>query len=876
MVGPSSLNGGSLANGPWPSSGLVLLKDIARLEMGAQSYNNSATFDGKPSVGLAIHLLPGANALDTADRIKAKMKQLQDLSGRFPDPNDLTYEIAYDTTPYIGESIDDVVQTLFEAIGLVAVVVLVFLQNWRAAIIPLCAVPVAILGTFSVMLVLGFSLNNISLFGLVLAIGIVVDDAIVVVENVDRWLERGKGPREAAYKAMEEVTGPVIAIALILCAVFVPCAFVGGVTGQFFRQFAVTITASTVFSAFNSLTLSPALAALLMRPRSQRDYLTRGLDFALGWFFKLFNKGFELTTSAYAWCIGILLRVSLIVLLVYVGLLALTAWVFIKAPTGFVPDQDQGRLIVNVQLPDSASLQRTQEVMNQVQKICLETEGVKHTVGAGGMSLLMSANSSNFGSVFIILDTFEKRQTPGLSADGIMRTLRKKFTQVGEADLKIFGAPPIPGLSVASGFKIMVEDRGGMGLGALQTETDAVVDALRKEPKVGGVLTQFRSNTPMLYMDTDRIKCQALGVSLNDVNQTMQIQLGSTYVNSFNAFGRYWQVTTQAEGQFRNNTNQVGILQVRNSNGDMVPLSTLIKLRDMAGPVSVMRYNLYTAAAITGTIPIDVSSGDAIAAVDAAAEKVLPRTASTEWTELMFLQIRAGNTALFVFLAAIVFVFLALAALYESWALPMAVILVVPMCMLCSITGVEFTGKSVDIFVQIGLVVLVGLACKNAILIVEFANEKKAKGMPSDQAAVEASRLRLRPILMTSLAFILGVVPLVIASGAGAEMRRSLGTAVFSGMLGVTLFGIFLTPVFFVFIQRCIGSPVFASGAALWGGSFLLGALLGAAGSFLIASIKEYEPLWPTITGAAGGGVAALIIPTLWTKLKHEFRRHDL
>jgi multidrug efflux pump len=859
MVGPDSLAGGSLANGPWLNPGIVRLRDLANLELGAQSYTNAATFDGKPAVGLAIHMLPGANALDVADRVQAKMEELQDHF-----PTGVKYEIAYDTTPFIRESIDDVVWTLFEAIGLVAVVVLVFLQNWRAAVIPLAAVPVAIIGTFAVMFALGFTLNNISLFGLVLAIGIVVDDAIVVVENVERWLEKGLTPREAAYKAMEEVTGPVIAIALVLCAVFVPCAFVGGITGQFFKQFAITITASTVFSALNSLTLSPALAAILMRPNTRRDRLTRLLDWLLGWFFKGFNRGFAASTAAYAWAIGRLLRVSIVVLVVYGGLLALTFWVFKNAPTGFVPDQDQGRLVISLQLPDSASLERTSEVIAQVEAICLETPGIAHTTAAGGMSLLMSANSSNFGTIFVILQPFSARQKSTLSADAIMDTLRKKFSKVGAADVKVFGAAPVPGLSVASGFKIMVEDRGGMGLGPLQKATDSVVDALQKEPNVAGVLTQFRSKTPQLYMDTDRIKCQSLGVSLNDVNQTMQIELGSSYVNSFNEFGRYWQVTAQAQGRFRYKDDQVGLLEVRNASGDMVPLSTLVQLKGVNGPVSVLRYNLYVAAAVTGTVPPDVSSGDAIAAVDDTTEKTLPRTMATEWTELMFLQLRAGNTALYVFILAVVFVFLALAALYESWALPLAVIMVVPMCMLCSVSGVQFAGKSVDIFVQIGLVVLVGLACKNAILIVEFASALRTEGKPRDEAAVEASRLRLRPILMTSFAFILGVLPLVFASGAGAEMRRSLGIAVFSGMLGVTIFGIFLTPVFFSLIQRSVDSQLFSARVIRWGGSLVLGGVIGGGSSFLLARVMSYEVVWPMLAGGVVGAVIGLSLQLFW------------
>ncbi|AMV27067.1 Efflux pump membrane transporter BepE [Gemmata sp. SH-PL17] len=864
-AGTSALNGGSLDGGTTPSAAIVRLRDVARLELGSQSYTNGATFDGKPSVGLAIHLLPGANALDVAERVRMKMDELK---GRFPDG--IEYQIAYDTTPFIRESIQDVVQTLFEAIALVALVVLLFLQNWRAAVIPLVAVPVAIMGTFAVMLALGFTVNNISLFGLVLAIGIVVDDAIVVVENVERWLEQGLEPREAAYKAMEEVTGPVVAIALVLCAVFVPCAFVGGITGQFYRQFAVTITASTVFSALNSLTLSPALAAILMRKREgSRDYLTRGLDFTLGWFFRLFNNGFEFGTRMYTATVGWLLRLSLIVLVLYGGLLVATYWVFQKAPTGFVPDQDQGRLIVSIQLPDSASLERTQEIMARVDQLALNTPGVQHTASAAGMSLLMSANSSNFGTVFLILDPFEKRQRPDLTADAIMAKLRKDFArEIRDADVKIFGAAPVPGLSVASGFKVMVQDRGGIGLAELQKQTDAVVGKLQPNPATVGVLTQFRSKTPQLYLDVDRTKAQALGVPLNDVNQAMQIYLGSLYASSFNEFGRHWQVTLQAEGRYRTRIEDVNLLQVRNKWGEMVPLGTLVQLREINGPVSVTRYNLYTSAAVSGNVPPAVSSGEAINAVNAAAEQTLPRSMSIEWTELMYLQLRAGNTAIYVFALAVVFVFLALAALYESWALPLAVILVVPLCLLCSIGGVLLAHKAVDVFVQIGLVVLVGLACKNAILIVEFAEVLHREGKPRREAALEASRLRIRPILMTSLAFILGVLPLVVASGAGAEMRRSLGIAVFSGMLGVTLFGVFLTPVFFDLIQRGVDSKVFSETLSRGAGAGLLGALLGYTVAHVLVGLQLGKSLWAEIVGGVSGAVLANVIPPAWRWIK--------
>ena len=870
LVGPDSLRGGGLAAGPWPAAGIVRLCDVARVELGAQNYNNGAMLDGKPAVGLVIHLLPGANALDTADRIRAK---LDELRPRFPAGVDVS--IPYDTTPFIRQSVADVVQTLIEAVGLVAVVVLVFLQSWRAAVIPLVAVPVAILGTFAVMAVAGFSLNNISLFGLVLAIGIVVDDAIVVVENVQRWLDDGLPPKEAARKAMAEVTGPIVAIAVVLCAVFVPCAFISGITGQFFRQFALTIAASTLLSAFNSLTLSPALAAIVMRnPGAGRDVLTRALDFVLGWFFRLFNRGFGAGTSAYAWAVGRLLQVGLVVLPVYAGLLGLTGWVFQRAPTGFIPEQDMGRLIVNIQLPDSASLERTNEVIAEMDAAAREVPGVAHVMSTSGTSLVLGANSPNFGTAFIVLDPFPQRQAPDRTANAIMAKLRRAFAgKIKDADVKVLAAPAIPGLSVAGGYKIMVEDRGGLGLGSLQDRTDALVAKLRDDPAVVGSQTQFRSRTPQLYLDVDRTKVQSVGVPFGDVSQTMQINLGSLYANSFNEFGRYWQVTVQAEGRYRNRPSDVDVLQVRNATGDMVPLGTLVNLRPVNGPVAVTRYNLYTAAAVTGNVRPGVSSGQAIADVTAAADAVLPRTMTAEWTEILFLQIKAGNTAIYVFLLAVVCVFLALAALYESWAMPLAVILVVPMCLLCSVAGVLFTGKAVDIFVQIGFVVLVGLACKNAILIVEFAGMLRQEGKPSREAAVEASRLRLRPILMTSFAFILGVAPLVWATGAGAEMRRSLGTAVFSGMLGVTLFGVFLTPVFFDLIQRALGSAAFGTRLARWGGSALLGGAVGLAAGYSFAKLGIGGPVEASAAGAAGGVLLGLILPSLWRHVSDQIAK---
>ncbi|MHB1033952.1 MAG: efflux RND transporter permease subunit [Pirellulales bacterium] len=781
------------------ATAVVRLRDVARPKRGAQQYDQSCTLDTEPSVALSIYQLPGSNALATAKAVYAKM---EDLASRFPDG--LEYKIVYDTTPFIKESVMEVFKTLRDAIILVALVVLVFLQNWRATIIPLVAVPVAIVGTFAVMAGLGFSLNNLSLFGLVLAIGIVVDDAIVVVENVERWLAQGLQPREAAVKAMGEVTGPVIAVALVLCAVFVPCAFISGITGQFFRQFALTIAVSTVISAFNSLTLSPALAALLLKPHgAKRDPVTVLLDATLGWFFKLFNRGFELSTTAYTRAVGGILRTSAIVLVVYAGLLYLTYWGFMQVPAGFIPEQDKGYLLVNVQLPDGASVQRTGEVMRRIERMARQTPGVKHTVAISGQSILLGANAPNFGSMYVMLDEFSRRRGRDLTGDAIAAALREKCAgQVQEALVSIFGAPPVDGLGSAGGFKLMIEDHGNLGLSELESTADRLVVAGNKQPGLEGVFTSLRANTPWLYLDIDRIKAKSLGVSLGDVFDTLQVYMGSLYVNNFNEFGRSWQVNVQADARFRRDIAEIKQFKVRNRDGRMVPLGTLTEIRNTSGPVMVMRYNMYPAAAVNGNLAPGTSSGQAIGLMEAASKKVLPRAMAFEWTELTFMQILAGSTAMGVFGLAVVLVFLVLAAQYESWSLPLAVILVVPMCLLCSIAGVALARLDVNIFTQIGFVVLVGLASKNAILIVEFAKQQRESGVEGREATLTACRLRLRPIMMTSLAFIFGVVPLVIAEGAGAEMRHTLGIAVFSGMLGVTLFGIFLTPVFYYVIDR--------------------------------------------------------------------------
>jgi multidrug efflux pump len=836
--GTPSAGGASPAGAQGPATAVLRLRDVARTELGAQNYNQASTFDGRPSAGLAIFSLPGTNTLDVADRVRARMEELKK---RFPDGID--YAIAYDTTPYIRESVDDVYHTLFIAVGLVGVVVLVFLQNWRAVLIPMVAVPVAIIGTFAVMAAVGFSLNTVSLFGLVLAIGIVVDDAIVVVENVERWLAQGYSSRDAAHKAMDEVAGPVIAVALVLCAVFVPCAFISGIIGRFIRQFAVTIAVSTVFSAFNSLTLSPALAALLLKPHSpltghsplKRDPLAWLLDLTLGWFFRLFNKAFTACTAGYNWLVGRLLRVSLVVGLAYVGMLIVTYGVFVHAPTGFVPQQDMGRLFATIQLPDSAALWRTQETIAQVEQIARQVPGVAHTISVAGTSFVQQVYASNLGTIFIVLEPFAKRRTPDLSAEAIMARLREALRpKIQDGVVTVYGAPPIPGMSVAGGFKFMVEDRAGLGVDYLQKESDALIGKLKGQPGLNSVSTVFRANVPQLFLDIDRKKVASLGVSFDDLNKTLGIYLGSLYVSNFNEFGRYWQVNLQSEGQFRSRLDDLKLLYVRNNQGLMVPLGTLATAREVGGPIFVLRYNLYTAAPITGGFAPGTSSGTAVGEIDTLASETLPRSMGNEWTEVVFLQRREGNTTPLVFGLAVLAVFLALSALYESWALPLAVILVVPMCLLCSVAGVILAHLSVDLFVQIGLVVLVGLACKNAILIVEFAKQLHQEGKHRWEATLEASRLRLRPILMTSFAFIFGVFPLVIATGAGAEMRHSLGTAVFAGMFGVTLFGIFLTPVFFYVIAGFSELPVFSTPAAR-----RIGTVLRLLGNMLLLGLPR-------------------------------------
>jgi multidrug efflux pump len=777
----------------------VFLKAVARVMLGAKSEDQTCHMNGKKSVALAIFQQPGTNALETSKFVKEEMVKLEKT---FP-PN-LKYKIVYDTTPFIEESIEEVKKALRDAVILVAIVVLVFLQNWRSTIIPLVAIPVSLIGTLAMMKVVGYSLNNLTLFGLVLAIGIVVDDAIVVVENVERWIEQGLSPKEAAYKSMEEVTVAVIAIAFGLSAVFIPTAFLGGITGQFFRQFALTIATATLISAFNSLTLSPALAAILLKPHdAKKDWLTRLFDLLLGKFFKGFNKVFQSTTNVYGNAVRHCVRASAIGLLIYAGLMYATYYGFTVVPMGFVPQQDKGYLLVNIQLPDSASLERTQKVVDRAEDIARKTKGVEHTMTIAGQSFLANANGSNFGSMFVILDEFHNRHDKELSADGIADKLRAEYTRdIQEAIVSVFGAPPVEGLGNAGGFKLMVKDKGGRGLKTLQSETGNLVGKGNEDPELVGLFSMFRASTPQLYIDTNRIRCKSMGVEVNDINSALQYNLSPYYVNDFNEFDRTWQVNIQADQNYRMTPANIGQIQVRNKNGNMVPISSVAAVRDISGPVMVNRYQMYPAADISGSWSSAISSGQAMDRVQKLADENLAPGFETEWTELSYLETAAGNTAILIFPLCVFLVFLTHSAEYESFSLPLAIVLIVPMSLLCALAGVAMCGMDNNLFTQIGFVVLAGLACKNAVLIVEFAKQQREQGLGIHDAVVEASRLRLRPIIMTSFAFILGVVPLAFASGAGAEMRSTLGTAVLFGMLGVTFFGLFLTPIFYNVLQH--------------------------------------------------------------------------
>ncbi len=776
----------------------VQLRDVARLELGASEYALRSRLDNKSAVALPVAQLPGSNAIATADAVRATMKE---LAAGFPEG--LRYEIAYDTTIFVRSSIEAVVHTLFEAILLVVLVVILFLQTWRASLIPLAAVPVSLVGTFAVMHALGFSINALSLFGLVLAIGIVVDDAIVVVENVERNIHLGHAPVEATKRAMREVSGPVIATALVLSAVFIPTAFISGLTGQFYKQFALTIAISTVISAFNSLTLSPALSALLLRdPRAPKDGLTRAMDRAFGWFFRPFNRFFEWASHKYSAGVARVLRVSTIALVVYAGLLGLTALLFQRTPSGFVPTQDKQYLIAFTQLPAAASLDRTDAVVHRMAELALAHPGVAHTIAFPGLSINGFTNSSNSGIVFVALKPFAERKAAELSGPAIAQQLQSEFAEIQDAYIAIFPPPPVRGVGTIGGFKLYIEDRQDRGLDALFDATQGLIAQARQTPGLTGLFSSFTVNTPQLAVDVDRPKAKAQGVPLANVFETMQINLGSLYVNDFNRFGRTYQVVAQADAEFRGHPDDILRLKTRNAAGQLVPLGSLAKVRETYGPSVVNRYNGYPAAEINGAAAPGYSSGAAEAIMEKVAAASLPQGMALDWTELTFQKILAGNTGVYVFPLSVFLVFLVLAAQYESFRLPFAVILIVPMALLSALVGLWFTRGENNVFTQIGLIVLIGLAAKNAILIVEFAVRRRQEGATIVDAALEGARLRLRPILMTSIAFIAGVFPLAISTGAGAEMRRAMGVAVFAGMIGVTLFGLFLTPVFYVVLAK--------------------------------------------------------------------------
>ena len=782
-----------------PDGATVRLRDVARIELGAGDYSLRSLLDNRAAVAIPIFQTPGSNALALSDNVRRAMEE---LSHGFPQG--VAYSIDYDPTRFVRASIIEVVRTLLIALGLVALVVIVFLQTWRASIIPLAAVPVSLVGTFAAMKAFGFSINALSLFGLVLAIGIVVDDAIVVVENVERHIALGEPPREAAHRAMEEVSSPIIAIALVLCAVFVPIAFIPGLSGEFYRQFALTIAFSTVISAFNSLTLSPALAASLLRPHdASPDLPTRAMNRAFGWFFRPFNRLFGAAARGYVGTVRRLLRVSALALVAYLGLLALTWLGFSKVPTGFVPTQDKQYLVAFAQLPDAASLDRSDAVIRRISDIALQTPGVEHAIAFPGLSIAGFTNSTNAGIVFVGLRPFEQRQSPQLYEPAIAKTLNQKFSAIEDAYVAVFPPPPVQGLGTIGGFKLYLEDRADLGFEALNEETQKFLAAAHDAREVAGLFTTYEVSVPQLYADVDRIKAKTQSVPVTNVFETMQAYLGSLYVNDFNRFGRTFQVTVQADAPYRMETKDVLALKTRNDRGEMVPLSSVMQIRPATGPDRVTRYNGYTAAEIDGAPAPGFSSGQALATIDRIAASSLPPGMRHEWTELTYQQILAGNKAMFIFPLCILLVFLVLAAQYESWSLPLSVILIVPMCLLASITGVWLDRSDNNIFTQIGFFVLIGLSCKNAILLVEFArDQQRFEGAEPVPAVLEACRLRLRPILMTSIAFIMGVWPLVISTGAGAEMRHAMGIAVFSGMIGVTCFGLLLTPVFFTTIRR--------------------------------------------------------------------------
>jgi multidrug efflux pump len=778
------------------------LRDIARLELGAADYALRSLLNNKPAVGMGVFQAPGSNSLEISAEVR---KTMDELAKNMPEG--VEYRIAYDPTQFVRASITSVIHTLLEAVALVVLVVILFLQTWRASIIPLLAVPVSVVGTFAVLHLLGFSINALSLFGLVLAIGIVVDDAIVVVENVERNIESGLTPREATYRAMREVSGPIIAIALVLVAVFVPLAFISGLTGQFYRQFAVTIAISTVISAINSLTLSPALAALLLKSHdAPKDALTRGMDKVFGRFFAGFNRLFSRGSAGYSTGVTSAISRKTLMLVLYVVLVGATVGIFKLVPGGFVPAQDKQYLIGFAQLPDGATLDRTEDVIKRMGELMKKNPNVEDAIAFPGLSINGFTNSSNSGIVFATLKPFSERNRKDQSGGAVAGQLNQAFGSIQDAFIVMFPPPPVEGLGTTGGFKLQLEDRASLGYEAMDTAVKAFMGKVSQAPELAGIFTSWQVNVPQLYADIDRTKARQLNVPVTDIFDTMQIYLGSLYANDFNKFGRTYSVRVQADAAYRARAEDVGLLKVRSTTGEMVPLSALMKVQSSFGPERAMRYNGYLSADVSGGPAPGYSSGQAQAAVERIAAETLPKGISFEWTELTYQEILAGNSAVLVFPLAILLVFLVLAAQYESLTLPVAIILIVPMGLLAAMTGVWLSGGENNVFTQIGLMVLVGLSAKNAILIVEFARELEFAGRTPVQAAIEASRLRLRPILMTSLAFVMGVLPLVLSTGAGAEMRSAMGVAVFSGMIGVTAFGLFLTPVFYVALRRLAGN----------------------------------------------------------------------
>jgi hydrophobe/amphiphile efflux-1 (HAE1) family protein len=779
---------------------LVRLKDVARVELAAADYSTNSYLDSDPAIALGIFQLPGSNALATA---KGVIDAMETASTRFPPG--IKYTIAYNPTEFIQQSVDAVIETIGEAIVLVVLVVILFLQTWRAAVIPIVAIPVSLVGTFFFMAAFGFTLNNLSLFGLVLAIGIVVDDAIVVVENVERNIEAGLSPRDAAIKSMDEVGAALVAIALVLCAVFVPAGFITGISGQFYRQFALTIAGATVISLIVSLTLSPAMCALLLKPHDARARV-RWYERPLRGFFKVFNWTFDGLGRGYGWLTGHLVRIAVIVLIVYGGIIAYGLNEFSKTPAGFIPQVDRGYLIVVTQLPGGASLARTDAVNRRVLDIVRSTPGVAHGINIVGFSGATFTNAPNAGAMFITLDPFERRaKDPRQSAAAITGTLFGKLAAIQDALILVVQPPPVSGIGNAGGFRMMIEDRTGAGPQALQAAAYAMMGRANATPGIVQAFTLFETSTPQLYLDIDRAKAQLLGVNVADVFSALQVFVGSAYVNDFNLFNRTFRVMVEADSHYREDASDVLNIRVRNSSGDTVPIGSFTTVRSISGSYRVPRYNLYRAAEIDGNTAPGFSQGQAIQAMERIAAETLPEGFSYEWTTLAYQQIKAGNTAGFAFALAVVFVFLVLAAQFESLTLPLSVILIVPMCLVASITGVILRGMDNNILTQVGFVVLIGLAAKNAILIVEFAKQLEDQGRDRFSAAVEAARLRLRPILMTSFAFIFGVAPLVWSIGAGAELRQALGTAVFAGMIGVTAFGLLFTPAFYVVARWLAG-----------------------------------------------------------------------